>query len=216
MSGPTIFLDPGHGGISPLIGLYVTPGKRAHHDSVLFHRNGWFYEGVFNRSFCRALEQELKAIGINVIYTVPESALWADTPLADRVNYANHISSQMGLNSLFLSIHANWFKNSEVTGYELFTSPGQTESDLYADLAYLHLKELYTPFVPRARQDYSDGDADKEAYFYVLTKTEMAAALFEAGFMSNREEAIALFSPLTQATGARSLAMAAAEFFAQK
>ena len=38
------------------------------------------------------------------------------------------------------------------------------------------------------RKDYSDGDPDKEAGFYVLNRTEAPAILIEMAFISNPEE----------------------------
>ncbi len=45
------------------------------------------------------------------------------------------------------------------------------------------------------RTDYSDGDPDKEAGFYILNRTKGPAALVECGFMDNRDELEFLRSP---------------------
>ena len=47
----------------------------------------------------------------------------------------------------------------------------------------------------RSRTDYSDGDPDKEAGFYILNRTNCLAALVECGFMDNRNELEFLRSP---------------------
>ena len=40
------------------------------------------------------------------------------------------------------------------------------------------------------RLDYSDGDVDKEANFYVLRKTKMPAVLLEMWFFDNYNDAV--------------------------
>ena len=50
----------------------------------------------------------------------------------------------------------------------------------------------------RFRTDKSDGDLDKEARFYVLTKTNCPAVLNEVGFMDNLIDAKLLIDPIFQ------------------
>ncbi|MBR5678386.1 MAG: N-acetylmuramoyl-L-alanine amidase [Paludibacteraceae bacterium] len=47
----------------------------------------------------------------------------------------------------------------------------------------------------KIRTDYSDGDLDKEAGFFILNRTKCPAALVECGFMDNRTELEFLRSP---------------------
>ena len=68
---------------------------------------------------------------------------------------------------------------------EIWTSPGPTMSDKYADIIFEELAELEW----RERTDYTDGYADKEARFWVLVNTIAPAILLELGFYSNPEEA---------------------------
>lgn len=84
--------------------------------------------------------------------------------------------------TLFVSIHCNAGGGK---GFEVFTSPGQTDSDLAAS----HLFQAYAAEFPQLveRTDLSDGDVDKEAKFAVLTRTKGAAVLFELEFIDTPE-----------------------------
>lgn len=94
--------------------------------------------------------------------------------LSQRASFANSQGAHL------LSIHCNAGGGH---GYEAFTSPGQTISDPWAT----HLLDSFGETFPdhRLRADFSDGDPDKEARFTVLTKTKLAAVLFELGFIDN-------------------------------
>lgn len=97
--------------------------------------------------------------------------------LDSRADMANN------LDAVLVSIHAN-SSNGSGTGFECFTSPGQTESDKLA----IELLEAYNEELGdllKGRYDTSDGDPDKEAKFAVLTKTQGTAVLFELGFIDN-------------------------------
>ena len=86
-----------------------------------------------------------------------------------------------------ISIHVNAAgmgdKWMNATGWCAFTFPGHTESDRLATYLYeaaeRHLPGHYI------RTDYSDGDPDLEAPFYILRHTYCAAVLTENGFMDN-------------------------------
>ena len=62
------------------------------------------------------------------------------------------------------------------------------------------------------RSDYSDGDADKEARFYVLVHTDAPACLVEMAFISNDEEAALLADHDWQDTYARAIARGVTDY----
>lgn len=169
-----VYLDAGHGGLHPDTGEYVTPGKRSP-----AWEQGVLYEGVFNRDVCERLGKLLDTNGIS--WTAVHHA-WRDTPLSDRVVVANAHNDPSTL-PVYVSVHAN---AGGGTGLEVFTFSGQSASDRLA--SYLIKEwELQLPHI-RVRKDYSDGDADKEALFYVLKHTTCPAILSENGFMDHPED----------------------------
>lgn len=172
-------IDEGHGGMRN--NVYTTaPAKMAKFDDFTI------YEGVINRLIGDIVVKELS--GRHIDYLVLADA-WEDTPLSQRVNTADNVYRKYK-NSIYLSIHSNAGGGS---GFEIFTSPGQTKSDKVANV----FCETYMKHFPnfKFRSDKSDADADKEADFYVLRKTDCPAILVENLFFDNHEEAKYLMSP---------------------
>jgi len=101
--------------------------------------------------------------------------------LSERPEIANAANS-----SAFISIHCNSFSDPNANGWEIFTTPGQNNSDKLAT----SIGKQYGKANPdlRARFDESDGDLDKEANFAVIRGTNCPSCLLELGFISNLEE----------------------------
>lgn len=186
-----IFLDAGHGGINPKVKLpngYTTyPSKCAQHNNGAFHSYGWFFEGVFNRAVVQYIEQYLKDWGYTTMKVYDEII---DTPLSKRVTKANFAAKNFKA-SLYLSIHGNAAENKTARGWEVFTSPGQTKSDIYSELLFKEVKQSFPNWI--FRSDLTDGDHDKEDRFYVLTQTNMPSVLSENGFFTNYHDAKLMF-----------------------
>ncbi|SMY16983.1 N-acetylmuramoyl-L-alanine amidase [Photobacterium aquimaris] len=178
-----ILLDPGHGGI--INNVYQTAGKR----SPLWSNGQQLFEGEFNRAITQGISQALTLYGIDNKIIVPELE---DISLRSRVDRANFLAQQYPHHRcLLISVHANAGGGK---GVEIFTSRGQTESDIVAD----HLAHAFSQIFPNKplRSDYRDGDSDKERGFYMLRKTTMAAVLTENFFMDNEIECcLILMSP---------------------
>ncbi len=165
-------LDNGHGGV--IDGLYQTEGKRSPNwddESIL-------YEGEFNRAIVNRLIEMLTTERINYVNIVPELE---DISLNERVKRANSYHDQSSC--IYISIHANAGGGK---GYEIYTSPGTTNSDKVATVFYKAFRKEFPRI--KMRSDLSDGDVDKEANFYVLKNTKMPAALTENFFMDNKNE----------------------------
>jgi N-acetylmuramoyl-L-alanine amidase len=171
-------LDPGHGGMGPN-GYTTAPAKMFKHDTFTI------YEGVVNRDITNKLIGMLQ--GARIDYAVVADDI-EDTPLAQRVSKADAIYGK-DKRAIYLSIHSN---SGGGSGNEIFTSPGQTKSDkianIFADTYQKHFHDF------KFRADKSDGDADKEADFYVLRKTDCPAILVENLFFDNKKEAEFLLS----------------------
>ena len=171
-------LDPGHGGINPETGKYVTPGKR----SPKWKDGCQYFEGEGNRCIVNSILKKCRENNIIALDIVND---WQDVSLATRVNRANSVNSYHG-NCIYISVHSNGFSQESAHGYSVYTSRGNTKSDQYAEIL---LKYMQLEFPDRKmRKDTSDSDRDKEADFYVLSKTKMPAILSENFFMTNKEE----------------------------
>jgi len=178
-----VVLDAGHGGLDPS-GAYTTAPSKMYK-----HKTFTFYEGVFNRIIVGKLKDVLIENDIPV-FVVSDS--YKDIPLKFRVEAANRIHSKFEGRSIFLSIHGNAASNPSAKGLEVFTSPGQTESDILAEF----LVDAFEQHLPERniRTDTRDKDKDKEARFYVLVNTAAPAVLSENGFFTNPEEADSMLS----------------------
>ena len=175
----TVILDAGH-------------GPKSEH-KMFDHGSFKIYEGEVNRQITNKLKKKLDAAGIHWIQVYEEGK---DTPLKDRVNQANFRYRGGSTNvypAYYLSIHSNAGGGN---GFEVFTSPGETQSDKIATIFCKHLSKVKDEDDKKFkfRSDHADGDPDKEALFYVLRKTRMPALLVENLFFDNLEEAKYLMS----------------------
>ena len=185
MSKKIWLLDPGHGGLNPDTGKYMTAGKR----SPKWSDGTQYFEGVGNRDIVKRIVKKCADAGILALDIVND---WQDVSLSTRVNRANAIYEYYK-NSVYVSVHSNGFSKEKAHGYSVYTSPGQTKSDKYADILLSYM-ELEFPD-HKLRKDMSDTDRDKEASFYVLRKTRMSAILSENFFMTNKKECDLLLTP---------------------
>ena len=189
MKRKLILLDPGHGGIHPDTCEYTTaPDKMAYHEGYLMHDKGWFYEGAWNRFFALELGAALAASGIPFLYTIPFERWHEDVSLGERISYANWLNQLHDV--LFISIHAN-AHDSTVRGWQVHTSPGATRSDAIGQKLWDEVQQEFGSMITM-RSDVSDGDADFENKFNVLTQTRCTAILAENLFFDNTEDALLL------------------------
>ena len=162
-----ILIDNGHG--------QETAGKRS--------PDGRLLEWSYNREIARRVVAGLSSLGLDAELLVPEDE---DISLYERCRRVNRLCLQLGKRNVCLvSIHVNaaghgdkWY-NAE--GWCCYTTPGQTAGDVLAN----HLCQAALQNLPghRMRFDYTDGDADQEAAFYILRHTACASCLTENGFM---------------------------------
>lgn len=168
-SSKFIIIDAGHGNNSP--------GKR----SPIWKDGKQLFEWEFNRDIATRIAHKLAAAGIRSRLLVTEKE---DIQLSERCRRVNNICRMHGKdNCILISIHAN---AGGGTGFEVFTSPGNTKADEYATIMLDSLKYSFPK--EKIRTDYSDGDADKEARFYMLQKSQCPAILTENLFMDNETD----------------------------
>lgn len=171
-SNTLVILDNGHGS--------DTPGKR----SPIWEDGKQLFEWAYNRVLVKYISDYMKVLGISYVILVTENE---DISLAERVKRANdiYLKYKDKFKLIYLvSVHGNAFSDPKTKGIEVFTSIGQTKSDVIAEYFLKELKNVGW----KMRHDLSDGDLDKEEHFYILKNTTMPAILTENGFYTNEEE----------------------------
>lgn len=162
-----VILDNGHG--------IETPGKR----SPVWDDETQLFEWEFNRDLVNRIIAKGSKARIQAVKLVPETF---DVPLAERCKRANRWNDVNG-ESIVVSIHAN---AGGGTGFEVYTSPGETKAD---EIATALIEQLQQDFPEiKMRKDLADGDPDKEANFYILNHTKAPAILAENLFMDNEQD----------------------------
>lgn len=167
-------LDNGHG--------ITTPGKR----SPKWKDGAQLFEYEFNRDIVQRVAKMLEAENIVFRVLVPETI---DISLAERCRRANRIYSQTGGKCFLVSVHAN---AGGGTGWEVWTSKGQTKADPMATIMYNEAKKAFPEW--KMRSDFFDGDPDKESQFYILVHTNAPAMLTENFFMDTEKDCRFLIS----------------------
>lgn len=174
-------LDNGHGGI--IDGVYQTAGKR----SPKWENGTQLFEGEFNRAVVKRIVELCKTEDIECINLVDTEK---DLSLRWRTDEANDIYRKRqqldGKKCIYVSVHANGFNKESAHGWSVYTTVGETVSDKIAQTLYEKARAEFPDH--KMRKDTRDGDADKEANFWVLRKVVMPSILSENFFMTNREE----------------------------
>lgn len=152
----------------------------------------------------------------------PNNQMKAGTPksqqsreLTFRTNFVNSLCRGYGANRcIYVSLHLDAAgddgKWKNAGGWSCFTSPGRTESDRLAECLYDAAEHNLADYARRMkagkksgaygenqkplRTDLTDGDRDKEASYFVLTKTNCPAVLTENLFQDNKADVAFLLS----------------------
>lgn len=169
-----IVLDLGHGGLDSN-GEYTTkPNKMYRHNDGTFA-----YEGVLNREIGKKVYNYLEELNACPSYTVfPDDP--TDIPLKKRCELINNFDPKK---TFAVSIHCNASPSHKARGSEIFTSPGETLSDILATYVGVDIQDEFPNL--KFRTDYTDGDLDKEAKFYILMNTKCPCILIEVLFFDN-------------------------------
>lgn len=159
-----------------------TPGKRS--------PDGLFREYLFSREVLEIVKLGLIANGVKVKLIAPESEPTTNSIRNNRVVEANKID-----NAFYFALHNNAAGNGKewktARGIEIWTSVGQTASDIYATQIFIALRKEFekdfSDFSLFWRTDMRDGDVDKEANFIELM-SKHPSVLLEFLFMDNKAD----------------------------
>ena len=170
-------IDNGHG--------KNTPGKCS--------PDGRLKEWAYTREIARGVVDGLRKLGIDAEQIVKEDI---DVTLPERCRRVNDVYRKTDGNVILVSIHCNaagsgssWMSAS---GWEAWTSVGQTKADKLADYLYEAAGKYFLGM--KIRKDASDGDPDKESHFYILKHTSCPAVLTENLFQDNKDDVNFLLS----------------------
>jgi len=111
--------------------------------------------------------------------------------LSSRPGMANRLKADA-----FISIHCNGAVAPEANGFEIYTTPGQNNSDKLATCIYNEWVKAFPS--QRKRTDFKDNDPDKEANYKVLREANCPAVLVELGFITNPTEERFLLNKMNQ------------------
>lgn len=154
--------------------------------------DGSLREYKYAREIAERIVSELKKQGFDAERIVTEEN---DISLSERCLRVNSICDRVGTkNVILVSVHCNAAGNGSqwmnASGWEAWTSVGQTAADKLADCLYKAAEE--TDF--KIRKDTTDGDPDKEGHLYILKHTKCPAVLTENLFQDNKEDVAFLLS----------------------
>lgn len=183
-----ILIDNGHGSnteqngkFSPLLESDMKIGSE-------FTNGGRFREWKYNRVISNMIVDKLVSMGYDARLVVPEDK---DISLSERIRRINTICNKVGAgNVLLISVHANAVGNGSQwmtgKGWEAYTTKGKTKSDILADFLYKRADKNISG--RKIREDWSDGDRDKESDFYIIKKAYCPAVLTENFFYDNKDD----------------------------
>ena len=159
-----------------------------------------FFEYKYSREVCKAVKAILEDSGYKVFIDIEDDDLPntnQSKELCLRCKVVNDLQ-KVYKNCIYVSIHVNASSSDgkwhNATGWEAYTSVGVTSADRL--VRYLYKAAEANLINKKIRTDFSDGDPDKEANFYVLKHTQCPAVLTENFFQDNKEDVEFLTSTL--------------------
>lgn len=170
-----IVIDAGHGG--------VDPGKVGIGDQL---------EKDINLKVAVYLKRFLQAEGIEVVMTREgDKGLYDENASNKKVQDMKHRLEIIEENDpvLVISIHQNSYHEESIKGAQVFYYSTSEKSKQLAEILQKQLKKLDS----ENRREAKGNDS-----YFLLKKTSKPIVIVECGFLSNREEAEKLTSPLYQ------------------
>lgn len=195
-----ILVNAGHGGQSTKTGEYLTPpktGKKTlHTNGKKYHKDGWFYEGTFNRQIsAEFIAQATKAGFLCIPVYMPQ----ADMPLNDIPKAANEmqriVNTYYKEPCIFLSMHANsagatTAPQSMAQGVCSFVYQLGSNTAKVAERITKRLQAVFDAYGSKRRAQLVHDQS-----LTVTRYTSMPAILFELGFFDNPDNADLLMNP---------------------
>lgn len=166
----TVILDAGHG--------KETPGKR----SPKLKDNRQLLEWQFNREICNKIYCLLQCEGIKCILANNDDVDYKLSARAEVINNLYNKEKKLGHLAVMISVHGNAAGNGDwknATGWEVYTTPGTTNSDKLAKCFCEVFKEIFPDEKLRGH---------KEENFTIIKKVNCPCVLTENFFYDNEKD----------------------------
>lgn len=182
-----IVLDAGHGATTALSG-----GKLWNHPNQVFHKDGIFYEGTFNRQIANELRTMLIANGHEIFFS---HLCIVDTNFTERMKVVRSVKPDM-----FISLHGNAFDGvRNVRGFEIFAPTGYPKSIAFGNTIFESVKREFGQEINY--RPHSSSQACKEmskATVWAARNLVPISVLVEFLFFDNLKDALLLNDFLTR------------------
>lgn len=147
-------------------------------------------EKDINLAISKDLQQLLTAAGYRVIMTRTTDTSLSDPLNTIRERKASDLHNRLKLiqsqgNCIFISIHENFFEQSQYSGTQVFYSTNNGKSK---DLA----EAIRCQVVGQLQKENTRAIKPATSSIYLLWNAKVPAVLVECGFLSNEQEAVAL------------------------
>lgn len=173
---PTIIIDAGHGledgGAVSKSGLI----EKNVNLEIALSLEAFFRQGGFNVQMIRTTD--------TAIYDTTAQTL-RDKKVSDIHNRSEICNSNQ--NNIYISIHQNYFEQSQYKGTQIFFSSNNTQSKSVAEC-------IKTSVVKFLQNDNERQCKEADSSIYILDNATVPAILIECGFLSNLQEAELLAS----------------------
>ena len=152
---------------------------------------GFVEEKALNLAIALHVQEELQHAGYPVVMVRDTDTAVGDTTLstvAERkrsdIQYRAQLVNETE-NCILVSIHQNFFEQSQYSGAQMFYSPNNTRSAALAEAIRQSVVEQLQPENTRENKQAESG-------IYLLNHVDVPAVIVECGFISNPEEAALL------------------------
>ena len=169
---PTIIIDAGHGGID---------GGTHAYDGTL--------EKEINLNISLMLRDILTNLGYSDIVMTRETdkSIYSDGVQGIRNQKVSDIRNRLSIiesheNSVFISIHQNYYTQEKYSGAQIFYSKNNPESEKLAQAVRLSV-------INNLQKDNTREIKQSGKEIFLLNNTNAPAIMVECGFLSNRKEA---------------------------
>ena len=187
----TVVLDAGHGGFD---------GGASSIGGTL--------EKDINLSIALKTRDTLTLFGFNVIMTRSDDIALADTKKEDMYSRLNIAKNNP--NSVFVSIHQNYFTEGKYSGAQMFY--GSNNQDDAKSLALILQKNFKANLNPQNERQVKKADKS----LFLFKKAPQPSVLIECGFLSNYNEAQLLQNEKYQTKIALTIAQSILEYYKSK